>query len=81
VEDSPQPGDILYFGYLADEEPEDRQVGRFANINHAAISLGGDELIHATGAVWGVTHNSLDPASPRYRPWLHTHLAGVRRFS
>jgi pimeloyl-ACP methyl ester carboxylesterase/cell wall-associated NlpC family hydrolase len=81
VEGNPQPGDILYFGDLADEEPDERQIGRFAAINHAAISLGGDELIHATGAVWGVTYNSLDSASPRYRPWLHTHLAGARRFS
>ena len=81
VEGSPQPGDILHFGDLADEEPDERQIGRYAAINHAAISLGGDELIHATGAVWGVTYNSLDPASPRYRPWLRTHLAGVRRFS
>ena len=80
VEGSPQPGDILYFGDLADEEPDERQIGRFSAINHAAISLGGNELIHATGAVWGVTYNSLDPASPRYRPWLHTHLAGARRF-
>jgi gamma-D-glutamyl-L-lysine dipeptidyl-peptidase len=81
VEGSPQPGDILHFGDTADEEPDERQIGRYAGINHAAISLGGDEVIHATGAVWGVTYNSLDPASPRYRPWLRTHLAGVRRFS
>jgi cell wall-associated NlpC family hydrolase/esterase/lipase len=81
VEGSPQAGDILYFGDLADEEPDERQIGRFAAINHAAISLGGDEFIHATGAVWGVTVNSLDPASPRYRPYLRTHFAGARRFS
>jgi gamma-D-glutamyl-L-lysine dipeptidyl-peptidase len=81
VEGSRQPGDTLYFGDLADEVPDERQIGRFGGINHAAISLGGDELIHATGAVWGVTYNSLDPASPRYRPWLLSHLAGARRFS
>lgn len=81
VEGSPRPGDSLYFGNLADEEPDERQIGRSAAINHAAISLGGDEVIHATGAVWGVTYNSLDPASPRYRPWLRTHLRGIRRFS
>lgn len=81
VEGSPQPGDILYFGDHDDEEPDERQTGRFAAINHAAISLGGDELIHATGAVWGVTYNSLDPSSPHYRQVLHTHCAGARRFS
>jgi pimeloyl-ACP methyl ester carboxylesterase len=81
VQGSPQPGDSLYFGDLDEEEPDERQKGRFAAINHAAISLGGDELIHATGAVWGVTYNSLDPSSPRYRPWLREHFAGARRFA
>ena len=81
VEGSPQPGDSLYFGDLPEEDPDERQKGRFGAINHAAISLGGDELIHATGAVWGVTYNSLDPSSPRYRLWLREHFAGARRFS
>ncbi len=81
VAGSPQPGDILYFGDQPGEEVDERQTGRFAAINHAAISLGGDEVIHSTGAVWGVTFNSLDPASPRYRQWLHTHCAGARRFA
>jgi cell wall-associated NlpC family hydrolase len=81
VEGSPRLGDILYFGDQPDEEPDERQVGRFAAINHAAISLGGDEVIHATGAVWGVTYNSLDPSSPRYRAWLRMHFSGARRFA
>jgi cell wall-associated NlpC family hydrolase len=80
VEGEPQPGDLLFFS-------SDTITGlhaatpRQASISHVAISLGGDEFIHATGHVWGVTRNSLDPASPIYRAWLKEHLAGVRRFT
>jgi pimeloyl-ACP methyl ester carboxylesterase/cell wall-associated NlpC family hydrolase len=77
VEDTPQPGDLLFFG-----EPEDGRAGfRYAHITHVAISLGGDEMIHANGTDWGIAYNSLDPASPMYRAWLKEHLVGVRRFS
>ena len=75
-----QPGDLLFFGSLANEETDIRQQSRFAAITHVAISLGGDEIIHANGGAWGVSDNSLDPASPRYRPWLREHLAGSRRY-
>lgn len=70
----PQPGDLLFFA------EGDETSGRAAHITHVAISLGGEEMIHATGAVGGITRNSLNPASPIYRAWLKEHLAGVRRF-
>lgn len=76
IEDTPQAGDLLFFG----EPDSDDASHRYAHITHVAISLGGDEMIHANGAARGVSLNSLDPASPIYRAWLREHLAGVRRF-
>lgn len=79
VEGEPQPGDLLFFSSQIDN-PADPQAGRIESITHVAVSLGESELVHATGHVWGVTRNSLDPASPIYRAWLKEHLAGTRRF-
>ena len=79
VEGEPQPGDLLFFSSDVTIGPH-AATPRQASITHVAISLGGDEFIHATGQVWGVTRNSLDPASPIYRAWLREHLAGARRF-
>jgi len=76
VEGEPQPGDLLFFSGNSDDDP----TVRHASITHVAVSLGGTEFIHSTGYVWGVTRNSLDPASPIYRAGLKEHLAGVRRF-
>ncbi|HZY41054.1 MAG TPA: alpha/beta fold hydrolase, partial [Anaerolineae bacterium] len=76
VEGTPQPGDLLFFGGDDDGLIDPRH----AHITHAAISLGGDEIIHANGTTWNIAYNSLDPASPIYRAWLQDHLAGVRRF-
>jgi gamma-D-glutamyl-L-lysine dipeptidyl-peptidase len=75
VDGVPLPGDLLFFG-----EAENARGQRYANISHVAISLGGTEFIHANGAAWGVSYNSLEPASPRFRAWLRDHLAGIRRF-
>ena len=72
----PIPGDLLFFG-----EADQISGERFGNISHVAISLGGADMIHANGAAWGVSINSLDPASPLYRPWLAENLAGVGRYS
>lgn len=69
------PGDLLFFG-----EGDSKRDQRSAHITHVAISLGGDEIIHANGAAWGVSYNSLHPDSPLYRPWLRENLVGVRRF-
>lgn len=76
VTGAPQPGDLLFFSGDDDELIDPRQ----AHITHVAISLGGDELIHANGHTWSIACNSLNPASPIYRAWLKDHLAGVRRF-
>lgn len=77
VDGSPQPGDLLFFGEARPDQPAER----FAAITHVAISLGGDEILHANGTAWGVSYNSLDPAKPGYSEWLRQHLAGIRRFA
>jgi len=75
-----QPGDLLFFGekqgdpVVADGAPGHR------SITHVAISLGGDMLIHANGSAGGISYNSIEPASPLFRPWLRESFAGVRRF-
>jgi hypothetical protein len=74
-------GDLLFFGeveedkLLHDEHPDIKK-----NITHVAISLGGSDFIHSTGATDSITTNSLDPQSPLFSPWLKEHLGGVRRF-
>lgn len=77
VESPPQPGDLLFFGEARPDQPSQR----YAHVTHVAISLGGDEIIHSNGAAWGVSLNSLEPASPCYRAWLRDNLLGVRRFA
>ena len=80
VEGVPQPGDLLFFG----EPDQDAPRGgpdRFAAISHVAISLGGDEFIHANGTTWSVAYNSLNPESPIYRAWLREHLIEVCRYT
>jgi len=80
VEGNPQPGDLLFFGGEIDENlvgvnvtPSERYI------THVAISLGGSDILHATAFTWSVTYESIDPASPLYRPWLHKHLVKVGR--
>lgn len=68
----PEPGDLLFFG----EADEDGDV----RISHVAISLGGEEFIHANGSFWGTSYNSFDPASPLYRQWLDLYYRSARRF-
>jgi pimeloyl-ACP methyl ester carboxylesterase/cell wall-associated NlpC family hydrolase len=72
VEGEPQAGDLLFFGQAngAGHRP----------ISHVAISLGGLEVIHANGAAWGVSYNSLDPDSRLYRDWLRQNLVGMGHF-
>jgi len=76
VIESPSPGDLLFFG-----ERDNLRSDRFANISHVAISLGNDAIIHANGAAWRVSYNSLNPQQPLYREWLREHLLGVRRIA
>jgi pimeloyl-ACP methyl ester carboxylesterase len=80
VEGEREPGDLLFFGSLEDEIPDARQQDRFASVTHVAISMGGDDFIHANGAAWSVSYNSIDPKSPRYRPWLREHFIGAGRY-
>jgi hypothetical protein len=75
VHGAPQPGDLLFFGDVDDPTNQ-----RLAHVTHVAISLGDDEIIHANGAAWSVSYNSLSPQKPLYRSWLREHLIGVGRF-
>jgi pimeloyl-ACP methyl ester carboxylesterase/cell wall-associated NlpC family hydrolase len=74
VEGAPRAGDLLFFG-----EPTDLSDA-YERITHVAISLGGDEFIHANAGAWGVSYNSFDPAAPNYRAWLREHWVGTRKF-
>ena len=74
VEGIARAGDLLFFGEVGELSE------RYERITHVAISLGGDEFIHANAAAWGVSYNNFDPAAPNYRAWLREHLVGIRRF-
>jgi cell wall-associated NlpC family hydrolase len=76
VKGKPRPGDLLFFG----GDDSDLVDARHQRITHVAISLGGDDLIHANGGSWNIAYNSLDPASPIYRADLHKSFAGARRY-
>jgi len=70
------PGDLLYFG---EPLPDGSPAGDQFHISHTAISLGGDEFIHANGTHWGVGYNSFDIHSPIFRGWLKENYRGARR--
>jgi gamma-D-glutamyl-L-lysine dipeptidyl-peptidase len=76
VKGTPRPGDLLFFG----SDDGNLSDARHQSITHVAISLGGDELIHANGGTWSIATNSLNPASPIYRADLRESLVGVRRY-
>jgi pimeloyl-ACP methyl ester carboxylesterase len=76
VKGKPRPGDLLFFG----GDDGDLLEARHNHITHVAISLGGDELIHANGGSWNIACHSLNPASPIYRADLRESLVGVCRF-
>lgn len=71
VTETPEPGDLYFFGDPGEERPR---------VTHVGIALGDDGFIHATGRTWCVTINHLAPDAPDYNAWLHTHCLGVRRF-
>jgi cell wall-associated NlpC family hydrolase len=73
VEGEPHPGDLVFFG-----EPAG---GGERAISHVAISLGGDDLIHANRHTWSVAVHSLNATSSVYHAWLCDNLAGVRRYA
>jgi len=77
----PRVGDLLFFGEVnGDGDGDGDGVLRRPNVTHVAISLGGDEIIHANGTDRCVALNSLNPTQPRYRAWLRDNLVGVRRY-
>jgi len=83
VEGQPQPGDLVFFGEISDDDipgPDDRGYVRSARITHVGIALGGEEFIHANGTDWGVSYNSFDPHSKIYGKWLDENYRGARRF-
>jgi gamma-D-glutamyl-L-lysine dipeptidyl-peptidase len=71
VTETPEPGDLYFFGDASEERPR---------VTHVGIALGDDGFIHATGRTWCVTINHFAPDAPDYNAWLHTHCLGVRRF-
>jgi cell wall-associated NlpC family hydrolase len=77
VEGELQPGDLMFYGEPDPDHNRDRQY----HITHVTISLGGQRVLHSTGAFWGVVYNSLDPDSAEYRDWLREHYVGARRFT
>ncbi|PWH11711.1 MAG: hypothetical protein DDG60_16810 [Anaerolineae bacterium] len=83
VEGPLQPGDLVFFGEIEENHlpgPDARGYVRKARITHVAISLGGDEFIHANGTDWGVSYNSFNPQSKIYGQWLAENYRGARRF-
>jgi pimeloyl-ACP methyl ester carboxylesterase/cell wall-associated NlpC family hydrolase len=82
VEGEFQPGDLLFFGEVHDQDllPGEPGAPR-RRITHVAISLGGDQVIHSNGSAWGISFNSLDPDNPLYQEWLKADLAGARRYA
>jgi cell wall-associated NlpC family hydrolase len=68
------PGDLLFFGEPRDVDDPGRAI------THVAISLGGDDILHANGTTWSTAYNSLKEGHPLYRPWLRDNLVGVRRY-
>jgi hypothetical protein len=62
----PQPGDLLFFA-------------AHGQIDHVALSLGGDRFIHASGSSKQVIINSLDASADDYSPLLAHMYAGARR--
>ncbi len=76
IDGTPRPGDLLFFG----GDDDDLENARYQRITHVAVSLGGDEMIHANGGSWNIAYNSLHPDSPIYRADLRESFVGARRF-
>ncbi len=74
------PGDLLFFGEIAEDSfPAPGHVP-LAGITHVGISLGGEDFLHANVSNWGIACNSLDPRSRLQDTWLREHYRGARRF-
>ena len=77
VEGPRRPGDLLFFGRTGYEA---NGVERAGGVNHVAISLGGDEFIHAASAVLGAAYGSLDSGLVNSDPDLRARFMGARRY-
>jgi cell wall-associated NlpC family hydrolase len=75
-----RPGDLLFFGQDRDDQGLGGDPTLARRIVHVAISLGGDECLHANSAHGGTSHNSLDPRAPHYHAWLKETFVGARRY-
>ncbi len=76
VAGEPQPGDLLFFGrpgYSASG------IVRTAGVSHVAVSLGGQDYLHATSLVWQVAYGSLDPASSLAYRAANSQFLSARR--
>jgi cell wall-associated NlpC family hydrolase len=77
IEGALQPGDLLFF---VRETPADIET-RLDGVSHVGVSLGGDRFLHASGTVWGVTVNSLDPQHNDFRTDLQARYLDARRYT
>jgi gamma-D-glutamyl-L-lysine dipeptidyl-peptidase len=64
-----QTGDLLFFGQKASETSKER-------VTHVALSLGGNEFIHASGRI---KMNSFNPESPVFSEFRKTSFIRARR--
>jgi len=76
LEGTPEAGDLVFFS--TGGGPEERP--RHENVRHVGISLGGTELLHASGSERAVRVDRVELEAGARGAWLKQHLAGVRRF-
>jgi gamma-D-glutamyl-L-lysine dipeptidyl-peptidase len=77
VQGTPAPGDLIFFRV----EGGDTEAARHSDVRHVAISLGGNQILHASGRARCVAIDSLAGDGDSYGSWLSKRIAGVRRFS
>lgn len=76
VEGDPEPGDLIFFSLPGGPG----EGARYRDVRHVAVSLGGDEILHASGKARSVVRDLLAKEGDSYGAWLRQRLAGVRRF-
>jgi gamma-D-glutamyl-L-lysine dipeptidyl-peptidase len=64
-----QTGDLLFFGQKTSETSKER-------VTHVALSLGGNEFIHASGRI---KMNSFNPESPVFSEFRKNSFIRARR--
>ena len=76
IEGPAAPGDLVFFRV----EGGAGGAARHENVRHVAISLGRDEILHASGGARSVVIDRLVSGGDPYGDWLSKRVAGVRRF-